>query len=430
MANFIFEEGSQIDASGFTGSDTLYFKTAAPSDVSVVYTAAAGLSTAKITLTVGTQSLDFAASALSDGTITFIAADGNLLIGQDDATDPDTLAINSSADSAAYGFAGNDTITATGTGDHLVYGGAGNDSITATGSGNDNIYGDAGNDVLDGSGSAGNLNIFGGDGADTITGGTGNDHLYGQSAAGGSDGADIINGGAGSDYIQGNAGADTLNGGTGSDRIYGGADNDIIHGDAGDDTINGNKGDDTIFGDGGDDRLRGGAGNDNISGGDGNDVILGDLGDDTINGGTGADLLTGGDGDDVFVFAAGDAAKVTLGSGSSAQTYYDTITDFTVDSDLLKIENFDGGDVNVIHQGAGVTLSTFAAAQTYAQGLLSAGGGAADSSIVAVQVGTDTYLFYDSDGEYATTDTINSYIHLTGVTAADVTADSFVTAAV
>jgi serralysin len=422
MANFIFEEGSQIDASGFTGSDTLYFKTAAPSDVQVVYTAAAGLSTAKITLTVGEQSLDFAASALSNGTITFIAADGQLLIGQDDAGEPDTLTFDSDANSAAYGFAGADTITASGDGDHLIYGGAGNDSITATGEGNDNIYGDAGNDVLNGGGSSGHLNIFGGAGEDTITGGSGNDHLYGQSAAGGTDGADLINGGAGSDYIQGNAGDDTLNGGDGSDRINGGADDDIIHGNVDDDTINGNKGDDQIFGDAGDDRLRGGAGDDTISGGDGNDVILGDLGDDTINGGTGADILTGGDGDDVFEFAAGDAIKTTVGSGSAAKAYYDTITDFTVDSDLLKIANFDGADVNVIHQGSGVTLGTFAAAQTYAQGLLTASDDA--HSIVAIQVGTDTYLFYDQDG--TASGTIDSFIQLTGVTAADVTEDSFV----
>lgn len=423
MANFIFEEGSQIDASGFTGDDTLYFKTAAPSDVGVVYTPAAGLSTAKITLTVGDKSLDFAANALSDGTITFIAAAGQLLIGQDLAGTPDTLAINSAADSAAYGFAGNDTITAAGTGDHLVYGGAGDDSVTATGSGNDNIYGDAGNDVLNGGGSTGNLNIYGGAGTDTITGGSGNDHLYGHSAAGGTDGADTINGGLGNDYIQGNAGADVLNGGDGSDRLNGGADNDTIHGDAGNDTVNGNKGNDTIFGDGGNDSLRGGAGNDTISGGGDNDVILGDLGNDNITGGTGADIMTGGDGADVFVFAAGDAAKATVGSGTSAKSFYDTITDFTVGTDLLNIANFDGADVKVIQQGKDVTIGSFAAAQTYAQGLLNT---AADHSMVAVQVGTDTYLFYDSDGVYASGDnTIDSFIQLTGVTAADVKAASF-----
>nr|WP_047166563.1 calcium-binding protein [Sphingomonas sp. Y57] len=423
MANFIFEEGSQIDASGFTAGDTLYFKTAAPADVNVVYTAATGLSAAKVTLTAGDQTLEFAASALGGAAdIVFISAEGELIIGTPDADTGETaLSLDSDTDSAAYGLAGNDSITIDGDGNHLVYGGAGDDSITvAGGEGNHNIFGDAGDDQINATAAEGHLNIFGGAGEDSIVGGSGNDHLYGQSAAGGTDGADYIDGGAGNDYIQGNAGEDTLVGGSGRDRINGGADDDDINGGTGNDTINGNKGDDVINGAGGDDSLRGGAGDDEILGGDGNDVILGDLGDDTIVGGVGTDLLTGGEGADVFQFAAGDVTSTTIGT----KVFYEEITDFTIADDKLEIANFGAvTDDTIVLQNSGVSFTTVTAALDYVEGVLTTS--TDDNTVAAIQVGADTYLFYETDGDYASLNGF-SILKLTGVTAADLTEDNFV----
>lgn len=436
MASFIFEEGDQLAASGFTAGDTLYFKTAAPADVNVVYTAATGLSVAKVTLTYGDQTLEFAASAIGNAEdIVFIAANGELVLGTPDADTGETaLGIASDADSAVYGFAGNDTITVSGatideeevSGNHIAYGGAGNDTITVTGGGFNNIFGEAGNDVLNGGAATddGSLNMFGGAGEDTIIGGAGNDHLYGQSAAGGSDDGDSIDGGAGNDYIQGNAGDDVLVGGAGSDRINGGADNDDITGGEGNDTVNGNKGDDVIDGGLGNDSLRGGAGDDEISGSAGNDVILGDLGDDTISGGDGSDVLTGGEGADVFVFGAADASGVTLGTGSAAKDYYDTITDFTAGEDKIELAFAIDEDDGVLLQSSGVSFTTFSAAQTYAQQLL-VDDGADDGSIAAIQVGGDTYLFYSADGTYTAGADVDQFVLLQGVTAADLSVDDF-----
>ncbi|MBO9379764.1 calcium-binding protein [Sphingomonas histidinilytica] len=420
MANVIFEEGTQLQASGFVAGDTLLFKTAAPSDVGVTYNAPSGFNVATVTLTIGDQSLTFAADALGDAdtNITFFAEDGQLVFGT--AGNDGALAVTSDADSAAYGFDGIDTISVSGDGNHLVYGGAGADAITVTGGeGNHNIFGDAGDDAIDAGDAEGHLNIFGGAGSDSILGGSGNDHIYGQSAAGGTDGDDVIDGGAGNDYIQGNAGEDQLNGGEGRDRINGGADDDTISGDAGNDTVNGNKGDDVIDGGLGDDSLRGGAGNDEISGGAGNDAILGDLGDDTITGGDGTDLLTGGEGADVFVFAAGDVDSVTI----SGTKYYETITDFSTDEDIISLTGLTVTEDNLIFQNSGVAFTTVTAALDYVEGVLVAG--TAAGSVAAIQVGADTYLFYDSDGEYTTDQTIDSIIKLTGVTASDLTEDNF-----
>ncbi|MBF2026416.1 MAG: choice-of-anchor I family protein [Oscillatoriales cyanobacterium C42_A2020_001] len=97
-----------------------------------------------------------------------------------------------------------------------------------------------------------------------------------------------------------------------------------------DDVINAQGGDDKVDGLGGDDLLRGGLGNDTLRGG---------TGDDTLVGGLGADQLTGGRGADVFVLAAGAGT--------------DTITDFNVDVDVIKLAGgLTFGQVSVV-QGTG-----------------------------------------------------------------------------
>lgn len=430
MAGFIFENGTQAQASAFVAGDKLFFSDAAPSDVKVTFTAASGLSADAVTLTVGDKALTFAAAALGGAEITFITADGSLQIGTN--TGPETLTVGGDDDSAVYGLGGVDTITISGDGNHVVDGGADADLISVTGGeGFHTIFGGAGGDDIDGSAADGSLTINGGLGADTIVGGTIADRIYGNdvvTVAGTTDGNDTIDGAAGNDYINGNAGDDSLVGGAGNDRIFGGAGKDVIDGGTENDTINGNKGDDIIDGGAGNDSIRGGADNDVLDGGLGNDVLQGDLGDDTITGGVGADVLTGGDGEDVFIFGTADATGTDVLVSGSTVTFYDTITDFTVGTDKIGLEAFDVVEDGIVLQEDGVSFTAFATAKTYATQYLTETN--LDGSVAAIQVGADTYLFYDTDGEYTTDTTIDGIILLKGVVAADLTVDDFAAIAI
>ncbi len=220
-------------------------------------------------------------------------------------------------------------------------------------------------------GNDGHDNFFGGDGSDGIGGKDGNDHLYGRGPSGGPDGADTIFGQGGSDYIQGNAGADSLDGGTGSDRLNGGADNDQIVAGDGNDSVNGNLGNDTIAGEAGSDALRGGQGNDSITG---------DASDDTISGDLGRDTLSGGAGRDGFIFS---------GQSSTAATP-DTITDFDPQQETLMIGYI---PVAVL---TGASQTSFSAATDLAQQLFD--GRSGNQEVAAVAVGSDTYIFFSSNG--------------------------------
>lgn len=369
MATYRFEEMSQTEATGYTSGDTLVFSSATllPSQVSITE----GATTTA--LTAGGKTLIFAQDDLYQTTIQFTSS---FQAGSDA-----TLAVGTSGDDAAV------TLTGSSNGSY-AYGLTGDDTVT---------------------GGTGADNIFGGAGVDSLTGGAGNDHIYGYGLDGdpSTDDGDVINGGAGNDYVQGNAGDDTIDGGSENDRLNGGAGADSIVGGAGIDVINGNKGEDTIDGGLGNDNVRGGQDDDVISGGAGNDIVQGDLGDDSLTGGTGLDVLTGGSGADHFVFAAGDASY-TLSAGAT-QYLTDIVTDLA-SGDKLEI----GLTLtDIAFQSTGVTFSTFAAAETYAQGLYDTGGNV-NTVAYAMQVGSDTYLFYDTNA--AGTD-LNSAIKLVGIDA-------------
>jgi len=313
---------------------------------------------------------------------------------------------------------GADTLVAgTGEGNHLIDGGAGADTITvlAGSEGNLHLVGGAGNDVIDGDASGGGvLTIEGGAGTDALTGSDIADRIYGFSVAGSADdGADTINAGLGNDYVNGNGGDDVINGQGGNDRLFGGGGDDTISGGTENDSINGNKGDDVIDGGTGNDTLRGGADNDSLSGGADIDVISGDLGDDTINGGDGIDILTGGAGDDVFVYATSDADRGTVGTGTAI--VYETITDFTAGDTIVFGSALDEDD-GVLLQAAGTSFTTASGASDYADGYFAENFDAGVNQVVAIQVGADTYLFYEDGFASATLD---SFILLKGVTAAN-----------
>jgi Ca2+-binding RTX toxin-like protein len=97
------------------------------------------------------------------------------------------------------------------------------------------------------------------------------------------------------------------------------AGNDTLYGFAGADRLAGEAGEDVLRGLGGADRLLGGSGKDRLYGGDGDDLLVG---------GRGQDSLWGGAGRDVFEYAA---ARATALDGR------DTIHDFELGSDLLRL---------------------------------------------------------------------------------------------
>jgi Ca2+-binding RTX toxin-like protein len=272
-------------------------------------------------------------------------SDDDTLYGDARNTDTDTEPL-------ASGF-GNDVISGD-NGNDLIYGNQGEDQLNGGddndilwgGKDNDFVSGGSGNDQLNGD--LGDDRVLGGDGNDTGSGGDGQDQIFGE------EGDDFLIGGAGSDQIDAGSGNDQILGddpslpfgfgrnhdfilagdgddiilaGFGTDQIYGNAGNDIIYGQQdqdliyggqGNDTANGGEGNDQMFGDkgndvllaaSGDDQVSGGEGNDFLNGNQGNDVLNGDEGDDTIYAGQGNDLVRGGDGNDAMF---GDKGADTL----------------------------------------------------------------------------------------------------------------------
>jgi serralysin len=386
MSLYIFETMTQANAAAFNPQqDNILFSDRANTPLSIAVTSGPGANQVTLTTASG-LSRTFDAGLLQDasqaGRIIFDASSSVIVTGTSE-NNLTALAsgVAASTSGVFHGLEGNDTINS-------------NDSPAYA---------------------------FGGNGNDVINGGNGNDHLYGFGLAGdpSGDGADNISGGAGSDYIQGNAGNDILSGGAGSDRIQGGQGNDQIAGDGGNDVVNGNKGDDTVSGGDGNDILRGGQGDDRIGGGDGDDILFGDIGNDRLTGGQGFDVLTGGVGNDVFVFANLDARFSATGPMAFVS---DRIVDFTIGEDKV---NFSSIVTTVRHVADGVTVTDLAEATKAAQKVLddanTASAGASASSVVAVQVGGDTYLFYN---DTAIVGEINSLIRLDGVLAANFTATS------
>ncbi len=195
----------------------------------------------------------------------------------------------------------------------------------------------------------GNDVVRAGLGDDSVSGNQGTDKLWGQG------GADKLSGGGGNDKLYGGLGADVLSGGAGRDKLFGGNSLDRLYG---------NGGNDALFGNNGNDKLYGNLGNDRLLGGGGNDLMLGGGGNDKLTGGKGNDFMRGGAGSDVFVFNA------SIDEGT------DTIGDFTVGADLIRIgggitfadvtisENLDGalaswGGTSVLFKGiSGADLTT------------------------------------------------------------------------
>ncbi|MDQ0323503.1 Ca2+-binding RTX toxin-like protein [Pararhizobium capsulatum DSM 1112] len=231
-------------------------------------------------------------------------------------TGGETLIVQNSGTikSAGYAYVGSDAIdqiTNTGKIVGTVNLGGGNDIFdTRLGTLSGTLYAEAGSDKLYGSALADTFR--GGDDGDTIYGYAGNDKLYGEN---------------GNDALVGGAGADALSGGAGTDRAYySGATTGVVvslqspslnTGEAKGDTFSSIE---NLTGSNYNDSLFGNAGANSFSGGAGNDIIKGYAG---------KDALAGGSGNDTFVF---DTAL-------SAATNVDTISDYNVAADTIRLEN-------------------------------------------------------------------------------------------
>ena len=131
--------------------------------------------------------------------------------------------------------------------------------------------------------------------------------------------------------------------------------------------MTGGSANDSLIGGGGVDSITGGAGNDVIVAGDGNDLLFGGLGSDTMTGGAGADS---------FVF------NTALGI-----TNIDTIVDFSVVDDTIRLEN------NGIFTAL-TTTGTLAAASFVGNST----GVAVDGNDYIVHNTSTGALLYDADG--------------------------------
>jgi Ca2+-binding RTX toxin-like protein len=246
-----------------------------------------------------------------------------------------------------------------------INGSAGNDIIGAASSApgqplptlaSDTIFGNDGNDVIDGRG-----------GADTILGGVGDDRVVYRSDAAN------LNGGSGRDVLV-MLSPDTINLGVADQSlgtpVMSGFDDVDASGVSASISITGNGSNNTLIGGGGADVVNGGAGV---------DVLAGGLGNDTLTGGTGKDF---------FVF---DTAP-------NSTTNLDTVTDFVVVDDTIRLENSVFTAFAATGNLAGAAFATGAAATTTAHRILydpvtgevryDADGSGAGQSIIFAKLGT------------------------------------------
>ena len=240
--------------------------------------------------------------------------------------------------------------------------------------------GTTGSHFADGRG--GTDRLTGGSAKDTLTGGTGHDSLFG---------------GAGNDTLFGGSGADILAGGTDVDLasylasafgvtvnltsgmgLGGEAQGDVL---SSIENVTGSAQNDVLTGNTADNALGGGHGADILTGGIGSDTLGGGDGADTLGGGLGNDTLTGGLGNDIFVFNTAPSA-----------TNHDTITDFNVGNDTIRLENTGAGLFNTLPAGA-LAASAFK--------VIGPGGSPVDANDRILYRQASGQLYYDADGSGA-----------------------------
>lgn len=204
----------------------------------------------------------------------------------------------------------------------------------------------------------------------------------------------ILNGLAGTDSLYGGAGNDTLNGGAGMDFLFGQAGDDTYYVDAVGDLV-AETDYDGVTDMGGADKICStisyalgnflekltliGSAAINGVGNALNNVLIGNGAANILNGSTGNDVLAGGAGQDGFLF----------NTALNATTNKDTITDYTVADDTIRLENAIFGKLT--------TTGVLNAANFRAV----AGGAAGDADDCILYNTTTGALSYDLDGNGA-----------------------------
>ncbi len=202
-----------------------------------------------------------------------------------------------------------------------------------------------------------------------------NDVLVGSAVS------NVLRGEAGNDSLNGMAGADTMKGGTGNDTYYVDNTGDIV-----DELSDGGSGTDKVistitFSLANTAQVKGTVENLTLSGtgaiaGTGNasaNTIVGNSGNNVLNGGLGNDTLTGGAGSDTFFFS----------TTPNASSNKDTITDFNVAADTIRLEN---------------AVFTGLAAGTLVASAFHTGSAAADANDRIIYNKTTGALLFDKDG--------------------------------
>ncbi|RAK68481.1 hypothetical protein DJ019_00155 [Phenylobacterium kunshanense] len=422
---------SAAQALAFSAADTLLVDQGSANTTTIQFGATTIVMTVAGTSVVFGAGLGNATATFADGSRLFIGTTGN-----------DAPSAFGAEDNGLYGGAGADTLDA-GDGANQLQGNQGEDKLIG-GRGRDVIYGGQDNDtIIVGESSGGGTNFAQGNrgddtisgsrvDSDTLLGGQGNDVLGASDAGPGrrsglftlyenpvgvsGGGNDVINGNLGDDVIFGGTGDDTLIGEDGRDHIVdsggrnfidAGADKDFID-VAGEATVYAGSGGDVIdlrdgtfwvdMGDGDDACIglfEGGVGQATIVGGSGRDLIRGTNGADSISGGSendvlagwgGQDTLSGGDGADEFDFYGGQSF--------TELSDLDVILDWT-SADYLYFQDLKTGDA--VGPGVGFNYfegfaSTYEAALAMANAQIAAG----EINYVAIQVGSDVFVFADS----------------------------------
>jgi hypothetical protein len=130
-------------------------------------------------------------------------------------------------------------------------------------------------------------------------------------------------------------------------------------------------------------------------------VIGSDL-DDVIKSNTKVDTFTGGDGADTFSFVTEDANNVVTEAKAKV------ITDFVHASDVIELDTDTAFTADQYSEGS---AASFTAALTFAKAQMTS---TPEDNLVAVQVGSDVFVFVDmNDG-----DKVDLAIKLTGVSTA------------
>ncbi len=297
------------------------------------------------------------------------------------STEAVTVSLNLNGQQNTIG-AGLDTLTGI---EHLV-GSAFVDTLT--GNNKDNVlFGGNGNDAL-----------AGWSGADTMVGGLGNDTYFVENAN------DVV-------IEKLNEGIDTVNSkvtyisfehieniiltGTSAIDGIGNSQANMMTGNTAANWLSGGDGNDKLVGGNGSDTLWGGNSNDTLLGGTGNDALNGGRGNDKLDGGTGNNILTGEGGNDIFKFT-------TTG-------HIDTITDYSVNSDTIQLEN--------------AVFKALTVSGTLAASHFKIGPKALDANDYVIYNSATGALIYDADGNGAGTAvqiaTLVSGLNMTNVSNSD-----------